>query len=79
LFAGAGYFSASLSGDVDVAGFGTVSSLDGNDSGATAKIGIQRDFGLDLKSLSIRGHYDWYDFGDGIDASGFTIAMLFRF
>lgn len=79
LFGGAGYFSASLSGDVNAVGFGTIGSLDDSYSGAVAKFGIQRDFGLDLKSLSIRGSYDWYDFGDGIDASGITVAMLFRF
>jgi hypothetical protein len=79
LFAGVGYFSANLSGDVNAVGFGTVGSLDGSENGASVKLGVQRDFGLDLKSLSIRGHYDWYDFGDGIDASGFTIALLFRF
>jgi hypothetical protein len=80
LFAGAGYFSASYGGDVNIAGFGDAGSFDGgNESGAAATFGIQRDFGLDLKALSIRGQYDWYDFPDGIDASGFTIAMLFRF
>jgi hypothetical protein len=79
LFAGAGYFSASLGGTVNVSGIGTIGSLDGHDNGAAATFGVQRDFGLDLKSLSIRGHYDWYDFSDGIDASGFTLAVLFRF
>jgi hypothetical protein len=80
LFAGAGYYSASFGGDVNIEGFGDAGSFDGeNENGATATFGIQRDFGLDLKSLSIRGQYDWYDFPDGIDASGITISMLFRF
>jgi hypothetical protein len=79
LFAGAGYFSASLGGTIEASGFGTVGAIDGNDSGAVATFGIQRDFGLDLKSLSIRGHYDWYDFGNGVDVSGFTVGVIFRF
>jgi hypothetical protein len=79
LFGGAGYFSASLGGTVDAEGFGTIGELDDHDNGATATFGVQRDFGLDLKSLSIRGQYHWYDFSDGVDASGFAIGVLFRF
>jgi hypothetical protein len=79
LFGGAGYFSASLGGTVDAEGFGTIGEIDGHDNGATATFGIQRDFALDLKSLSIRGQYIWYDFADDVDASGIAIAMLFRF
>jgi OOP family OmpA-OmpF porin len=79
LFGGAGYYSASLSGTVDAEGFGTVGGLDGHDSGATATFGIQRDFGLDLKSVSIRGQYVWYDYEDDIKASGIDIRVLFRF
>jgi hypothetical protein len=80
LFAGAGYYSAGFGGDVNVAGFGDAGSFDGgHENGAAATFGIQRDFGLDLKSLSIRGQYDWYDFPDGIDASAISVAVLFRF
>jgi opacity protein-like surface antigen len=79
LYGGVGYYSASLSAEVSVPGFGTVLTGDGHFSGSTAGIGIQRDFRLDLKSLSVRGEYTWYDFDDGIDASGFTVGVLFRF
>jgi hypothetical protein len=48
-------------------------------SGSLAAIGIQRDFNLDLKSISFRGEYTWYDFGKGIDAAGFTLGMIYRF
>lgn len=79
LFGGAGYYSASLDGTIDAQGFGTIGSVDGHDSGATALFGIQHDFGLDLKSISMRGQYEWYDFGSDVDASGISIIMLFRF
>ena len=79
LLGGVGYYSATLNGDIDVAGFGTVGTVGDHVHGNTAAIGIQRDFRLDLKSLSVRGDYTWYDFGHGVDASGFTVGMLFRF
>ena len=72
LFAGVGYFNAGFEGDVNVVGFGGGSFDGGHDHGALANFGIQHDFGLDLKSFSIRAQYDWYDFPDEIDASGFT-------
>ena len=59
----------------NVAGFRRRGSFDGgHDHGALANFGIQHDFGLDLKSFSIRGQYDWYDFPDDIDASGFSLV-----
>jgi len=80
LFAGVGYFNAGFEGDVNVVGFGNAGSFDGgHDHGTLANIGIQHDFGLDLRSFSIRGQYDWYDFPDDIDASGFSLSMLYRF
>ena len=79
LYGGLGYQSATLNGDVDVQGFGTVGTVHDHLSGSTAVIGIQRDFNLDLKSISFRGEYTWYDFGTGIDASGFTVGMIYRF
>jgi Outer membrane protein beta-barrel domain len=79
LFAGVGYFNAGFEGDVNVPGFGGGSYDGGHDHGALVNVGIQHDFGLDLKSFSIRAQYDWYDFPDEIDASGFTLSMLYRF
>lgn len=79
LFGGVGYHSASLIGDVNVPGVGNVAAVKDHINGSTAVLGIQHDFKLDLKSFSIRGDYTWYDFGDGIDASGFTVGFLFRF
>jgi hypothetical protein len=79
LFAGVGYFSASLSGTVDAAPFGSGAFDGSHDNGVQAKLGIQHDFGLDLKSLSIRAQYDFYDFSDNVDVSGITVAVLFRF
>lgn len=79
LYGGLGYQSASLNGTVDVQGFGTVGTVHDHERGSMALIGIQRDFNLDLKSISFRGEYTWYDFGSDIDASGFTIGMIYRF
>ena len=79
LFGAAGYYSASLGGLVSIAGIGDVGEVDGHERGASAVLGIQRDFGLDLRSLSIRGQYEWFDFGNEVDASGFSIGVLFRF
>jgi Outer membrane protein beta-barrel domain len=79
LFAGVGYFNAGFEGDVNAVGFGGGSFDGGHDHGALASFGLQHDFGLDLKSFSIRGQYDWYDFPDDIDASGFSLSMLYRF
>jgi outer membrane protein with beta-barrel domain len=79
LFGAAGYYSASLSGPVEVVNFGQIGELDGHERGATATIGVQKDFGLDLRSMSLRAQLDWYDFGSEIDATGFTIGMVWRF
>lgn len=79
LFGGLGYQSASLNGDADIAGIGTVGTLHNHFRGSMAVIGIQRDFRLDLKSISLRGGYTWYDFDKQIDAAGFTIGMIYRF
>lgn len=78
LFAAAGYFSASLGGTVTLAGFGEIGFVDGHDRGATASIGVQRDFRLDLENLSIRAEYKWLDIDD-VDASSFLIGMIYRF
>lgn len=79
LYGALGYQSASLNGAVDVQGFGTIGTVHDHFSGSMAAIGIQRDFRLDLKSISLRGEYSWYDFDKDIDATGFTIGMIFRF
>ena len=79
LFASAGYFSAGLGGTVNLQGVGEIGTLDGHDRGTLLTAGIQRDFGLDLKSLSIRGEYQWFDIGSDVDAWGLNISMLFRF
>jgi hypothetical protein len=79
LFGGVGYSSASISGPVSARGFGDVGVVDGHERGATASGGIQYDFGLDLESFSIRGEYQWFDFGSDIDASGLNIGVVFRF
>jgi hypothetical protein len=79
LYANVGYYSATLNAEVNVPGIGTVLAGNAHFNGSTAGIGVQRDFRLDLKSLSVRGEYTWYDFEDGIDASGFTVGLLFRF
>ena len=79
VFGGAGYYSAALNGEIEVSGFGTVATAKDHSRGAMAALGVQRDFRLDLKSLSIRGEYNWYDFDEGVKASGFTLGVLFRF
>lgn len=80
LFGGLGYQSSSLNGDADLEGFGTIGTVHDHVRGSMAVIGIQRDFRLDLKSISLRGEYTWYDFGSDIeDATGFTVGMIYRF
>ncbi len=79
LFGGAGYYSASLDATLDAQGFGTVDSASEHNRGATAVFGLQHDFGLDLKSFSIRGQYQWYDSDNDIDLSGISIGLLYRF
>ncbi|HEY8519325.1 MAG TPA: outer membrane beta-barrel protein [Gammaproteobacteria bacterium] len=78
LFAGVGYYSADASGTVSVSGFGEVDFFDAHERGSTATLGVQYDFGLDLRNFSIRGEYQWYDF-DEADASAVNIGMVYRF
>ena len=79
LYGGVGYQSASLNGDASLGGFGTIGTVHEHFSGSMAVAGIQRDFRLDLKSISVSGEYTWYDFDRQVDASGFTIGMIYRF
>lgn len=79
LFGSVGYYSASVSGPISVRGFGEIGGFDGHERGAAVTGGIQYDFGLDLESFSIRGEYQWLDFGSDIDAWGVNIGMVFRF
>jgi Outer membrane protein beta-barrel domain len=79
LFAGIGYFSASFGGPVDLPGFGTVGEFDGHESGSHAVLGIQRDFSLDLRNLSIRGQYEWFDMDSEVDTSGLSVGVVMRF
>jgi OOP family OmpA-OmpF porin len=79
LFGGVGYFSASIGGDAEAEGLGTLGGIDGHDSGASAVLGVQRDFGLDLRNLSVRAQYQWYDWESGVDGSEISVGMIFRF
>ena len=74
LFGGAGYYDAEANVSVSVSGFGGGEG-EASDSGVTLSGGIQ----LDLKRVSIRGEYEWFDSGDEIDASGIGIGVFFRF
>ncbi len=75
LFGGAGYFDAEANVSVSVSGFGNAGEGEASDSGITLSGGIQ----FDLKRVSIRGEYEWFDTRDEIDASGVGIGVLFRF
>lgn len=79
LFGGVGYYSASIGGPVTAVGFGEISAEGWHERGGMAVLGLQRDFRLDLRNLSIRGQYEWFDFSDGIDASSLSIGMIIRF
>ncbi len=79
LVGGAGYYSADLGVTGRLRGLGDLGGFDGHERGATASVGLQYDFRLDLRSLSIRGEYQWFDFGSEIDAAGFNVTALFRF
>jgi OmpA-OmpF porin, OOP family len=74
LFGGAGYYDAEANVSVSVAGFGNAGEGKASDSGVTLSGGVQ----FDLKRISIRGEYEWFDSGDEIDASGIGIGVLFR-
>lgn len=75
LFGGAGYYDAEANVSVSVSVFGNGGEGQASDSGVTLAGGIQ----FDLKRVSIRGEYEWFDSGDEIDASGIGIGVLFRF
>jgi hypothetical protein len=79
LFAGVGYFSASFSGSVDLPGCCTIGEFDDHERGSHAVLGIQRDFSLDLRNLSIRGQYEWFDMDSETDTSGFSVGVVMRF
>lgn len=79
LFGGVGYYSADLNATVSLQGLGEIGWIDGHERGATASAGVQYDFGLDLRSFSLRAEYQWFDFGSDIDASGLNVGLLFRF
>jgi outer membrane protein with beta-barrel domain len=79
LFAGVGYFSASYGGPVDFPGIGTIGEFDQHERGSHAVLGIQRDFRLDLRNLSIRGQYEWFDIGSDVDTSGLSVGLIMRF
>ncbi|HEX6997736.1 MAG TPA: porin family protein [Gammaproteobacteria bacterium] len=79
LFAGIGYYSADIGDTVSVGGIGEVGFVDDHARGSTATLGVQYDFGLDLRNFSIRGEYQWFDVEDNVDASAVNIGMVFRF
>jgi OOP family OmpA-OmpF porin len=82
LFAGVGYFSASVNGSIDLSnasGSGTVAAGSDHTNGTAAMFGIQKNFGLDLKNFSVRGYYQWYDFDADVDGSGIVIGATYRF
>ena len=45
------------------------------DDGLTAMGGIQ----FDMRRVSIRGEYEWFDTDDGVDAQSLNVAVIFRF
>ena len=79
LFGGVGYYSASIGGPITAVGFGEVGGTSWHERGSMAVLGLQRDFRLDLRNLSIRGQYEWFDFSDGVDASSLSVGMILRF
>jgi hypothetical protein len=79
LLGGIGYYSASVSGPVTARGFGQIGELEGHERGATVIAGIQHDLKLDLKTLSIRGEYEWFDFSGDIKASAVSVGVIMRF
>lgn len=79
LFGGVGYYSASIGGPITAVGFGEIGGASWHERGSMAVLGLQRDFRLDLRNMSIRGQYEWFDFSDGVDASRLSIGMIVRF
>jgi opacity protein-like surface antigen len=77
MFGGIGYFDASLDVSLRFESPVEVQTLTGEDSddGLTAVGGIQ----YDLRRLSIRGEYEWFDTDDGVDTQSLNVAVVFRF
>ena len=77
MFGGIGYFDATLDASVR---FQTPNELqtatrEDPDDGLTAVGGIQ----YDMRRVSIRGEYEWFDTDDGVDAQSLNVAVVFRF
>ncbi|MBN1240999.1 MAG: outer membrane beta-barrel protein [Gammaproteobacteria bacterium] len=77
MFGGIGYFDATLDAYQRFQTPDEVQTAMGEDAddGLTAVGGIQ----FDLRRLSIRGEYEWFDTDDGVDTQSLNVALLFRF
>jgi len=79
MFGGIGYYDATLDAEARIqtqnpAEVQTLTGVD-KDDGLTAIGGIQ----FDMRRLSIRGEYEWFDTDDGVDAQSLNVAVIFRF
>jgi OOP family OmpA-OmpF porin len=77
IFGGAGYYDAKSNLAIRYQDdFETVTFSDtGSDSGATIVGGVQ----FELRRIAIRGEYEWFDTGGGVDAYNIGVSVLFRF
>lgn len=77
MFGGIGYFDAKADLSQRLVTPTEVQTWSGEDSddGLTAIGGIQ----FDMRRLSIRGEYEWFDTDDGVDTQSLNVAVIFRF
>lgn len=78
IFGGAGYYDATLS--MSFAQFENSvevfrDAAETTDSGATVVGGFQ----FDLRRITLRGEYEWFDTDGSIDATSLNVVALFRF
>ena len=74
LIGGLGYYDADLNATVSVTGLGSFDA-EGSDDGATLVGGLE----FNLERVDIRAEYEWFDTDNSIDASDFSVGVLFHF
>jgi opacity protein-like surface antigen len=77
MYGAVGYYDADV--DASVRYRDETQTIDGtensSDSGATVAGGVQ----FDLRKLSIRGEYEWFNTKSGVDSTNISVGVLFVF
>jgi hypothetical protein len=75
LLGGLGYYSSRLDLTLRIDGVGEFSDDSTTDDGAMADLAVQ----YDLDRMYVRAEYDWFDTPSGVQASEFSLNVLFKF